>query len=237
MAGPGGLDNIGAIRRPLSWYTARIISERDRNLLKPVSFLINCAQRFANPSMEGIPAMIIDPQSVYRIEKPHPQLLKQYILSSLLLGPLFWVALIPLYFRYHSMRYRFDEKGISMSWGILFHKEVNITYARIQDIHLTSHLLERWLGLARIQIQTASGSAKAEMVIEGLREYGLVRDFLYFRMRGLHQEPAAGGHRLAAGPPVVDGELAGVLREAAGELRAVRELLQARLPEIDRHGK
>ena len=44
-------------------------------------------------------------------------------------------------------------------------------YARIQDIHLVSNVVERWLGLARIKIQTASGSAKAEMTIEGVPQF------------------------------------------------------------------
>ena len=58
-----------------------------------------------------------------------------------------------------------------MRWGILFRREITLTYARIQDIHLTSNLVERWLRLARIQIQTASASASAEMTLEGLHEF------------------------------------------------------------------
>jgi putative membrane protein len=58
------------------------------------------------------------------------------------------------------MRYRFDTDGIHMRWGIVFRREVLLNYSRIQDIHLRSNLIERWLGLARIEIQTASGSAK-----------------------------------------------------------------------------
>ena len=71
-----------------------------------------------------------------------------------------------------------------MGWGILFRREINLTYSRIQDIHLVSNIVERWLGLARIQIQTASGSAKAEMTLAGLLQFERVRDFLYSRMRG-----------------------------------------------------
>ena len=37
-----------------------------------------------------------------------------------------------------------------MSWGILFRREVIIQFARIQDIHLRSNVVERWLGLGRI---------------------------------------------------------------------------------------
>src|SRR5688572_1097325 len=116
--------------------------------------------------------------------------MKYYTLLSVLLGPLFFLALIPYYFRYHTMRYDFDDEGISMRWGILFRREITLTYARIQDIHLTSNFVERWLGLARIQIQTASASAAAEMTLEGLHEFALVRGFLYTKMRGV-RGPAA----------------------------------------------
>lgn len=72
-----------------------------------------------------------------------------------------------------------------MRWGVLFRREIHLTSARIQDIHLSSNVVERWLGLARIEIQTASGSAKAEMTIHGVRESEELRDFLYSRMRGV----------------------------------------------------
>jgi len=157
---------------------------------------------------------------VFAIHRPSPALFKYYVLSSFLAGPLFFVPLTYLYFRYHTMRYDFDDEGISMRWGILFRREITLTYARIQDIHLTSNLLERWLGLARIQIQTASASAAAEMTIEGLHEFEAVRDFLYSRMRGVRsQAPAAAGSQ---------DELTTALREVVSALREVRETLEKR---------
>ncbi len=65
-----------------------------------------------------------------------------------------------------------------------FKREVNLTYRRLQDIHLTHNLLQRWMGLATISLQTASGNAGAEMSIEGVLEAEQLRDFLYARMRG-----------------------------------------------------
>ncbi len=80
----------------------------------------------------------MDESAIFAIERPAPKLFTYYLLSSFVLGPLFFILLIPLYFRYHTLRYRFDEEGISMRWGILFRREINLTYARIQDIHLRS---------------------------------------------------------------------------------------------------
>ena len=164
-------------------------------------------------------------RQIFAIHRPSPELMKYYILSSFVVGPLFIFPLIYLYFRYHTMRYEFDEEGISMRWGILFRREITLTYARIQDIHLNSNLLERWLRLARIQIQTASASASAEMTLEGLHEFALVRDFLYSKMRGV-RGGAPGSPPAAVTAP--ENDLAAALREVASELRAVREALEKR---------
>jgi putative membrane protein len=182
---------------------------------------------------------------IFAIERPDSNLLNYYVLASFAAGPFFPIALIPLYFRYHTMRYRFSDEGVSMSWGILFRKEINLTFARIQDIHLTSNFVERWLGLARIQIQTASGSAKAEMTIEGIRNYRPLRDFLYARMRGAKglgpvgvqvASEGAGSSAISTGgvtvaPKATDDtalELAETLGLAVEELRAIRRALEAR---------
>ena len=157
-------------------------------------------------------------QRIFAIHRPSPALFKYYVFVSFLAGPLFVVPLLYLYFRYHTMRFAFDDEGISMRWGILFRREITLTYARIQDIHLTSNILERWLRLARIQIQTASASAAAEMTLEGLHEFETVRDFLYTKMRGVRAKPTA-----AAAPK---DDLASALREVAAELRAIREAVE-----------
>ena len=165
------------------------------------------------------------------IERPDPSLMTYYTLACLLTGPLFPIFIIPSYFRYHTMRYRFDADGVSMRWGILFRREINLTYSRIQDIHLTSNFVERWLGLARVQIQTASGSASAEMTIEGVKEYEVVRDFLYSKMRGHHQAaplPGISAVPVADAPVDPMAEVAATLREVASELRALRRELDER---------
>jgi putative membrane protein len=174
---------------------------------------------------------------ILAIERPHPSLFTYYWLSLLLFPPLLPILILPLWFRYHTMRYKFTSEGISMSWGILFRHEIIVNYARIQDIHLRSNLVERWLGLARVLVQTASGSSGAELTLEGLKEFEAVRDFLYSKMRGVKdgtrhpQGTAAAAELPAAG---ADAELAATLREVAQELRATREALAARPTASDR---
>lgn len=167
------------------------------------------------------------PENIAQIERPDRSLMTYYALASLLAGPVFFVPLLVSYFRYHTLRYRFDDEGVSMSWGILFRREIHLTFARIQDIHLSSNLVERWLGLARIQIQTASGSSKAEMTIEGVPNFLEVRDFLYSRMRGA--KPTVAPKLSNAGSATEDfPELAHLLTQTAEELRAIRQLLEQR---------
>jgi putative membrane protein len=120
--------------------------------------------------------------------RPDSVLLRYYTLVSVLSGPFFPFVFLPLYFKYVTLEYRFDEAGISMKWGVLFRKEINLTYRRIQDIHLTKNILQRWLGLATVAIQTASGSAGPEMSIEGILQSDQLRDYLYTKMRGARGE-------------------------------------------------
>lgn len=169
---------------------------------------------FSTPAAPPVPG------SIAAIERPVERLMTYYVIKALLTTIAFPVVLPMLYFRYHTMRYKFDSEGIHMRWGVLFRHEIMLNYSRIQDIHLHSTFIERFLGLARIQIQTAAGSSKAEMTLEGLTDHEAMRDFLYSRMRGARE-----GHP-ASVPEGVESQLAGTLREIAGEMRAIRTLIE-----------
>jgi uncharacterized protein len=162
----------------------------------------------------------------YDIERPAPVLMTYYAIASLVAGPMFFVVLIPLWLKYLTLRYKFDDKGVSMSWGVLFRHETLLTYRRIQDIHLTRNILQRWLGLATVSVQTAAGSANAEMSIEGILQADALRDFLYAQMRG-----AKGLHELAtvAGGAPDERGVAQVAADNADEalalLREIRDSL------------
>lgn len=125
-----------------------------------------------------------------QIQRPHSRLMRYYLFCALLSGPAFPITLLALWMRYATLRYKFDEDGISTSYGVFFRRETNLTFRRIQDIHLTYNLLQRWMGLAKISLQTAAGSAQAEMTIEGVLEAEPLRDYLYARMRGARDEIA-----------------------------------------------
>lgn len=156
---------------------------------------------------------VFDPS---RIERPDRALMKYYIITALLTGPLSIFVILPLFFKYETLRYKFDSEGMSMRWGILMRREIYVTYRRIQDIHLTRNLIQRWLGLATISIQTASGSSSPEMSVEGILEADALRDYLYTKMRGAREH-----HEEAPAAPK---------DEALALLREIRDLLKERQP-------
>ena len=169
-----------------------------------------------------------DPFDPASITRPEPALMTYYAITAAMTLVGFPFVILPLYFKYHTLRYRFDDKGIAMSYGILFRREVYLTYRRIQDIHVTRNFIQRWLGLASVAVQTASGSSGAQMTIEGIREPERLRDFLYRQMRGAHGEHAGAPERDdgAVAPAVASAaggdEALMLLREIRDEIRRLR---------------
>jgi putative membrane protein len=160
------------------------------------------------------------PEAIAQITRPREELLKYYILRAIATMFAFPITMLVLYFRYHTMRYRFDSEGIHMKWGIIMRHEIMLNYSRIQDIQLRSNFIERWLGLARIEIQTASGGSDSDMTLEGIPDHDAMREFLYSRMRGAHHP-----HEQATSST---DSLAGILTEVAQELKAIRVAMEQR---------
>jgi len=153
----------------------------------------------------------------HQITRPHPRLMHYYLLTALLTGPLSPLVILPLWFKYLTLRYEFDDRGVSMKWGILFRREILLTYRRIQDIHLTRNIIQRWLGLATVSLQTASGSSGAEMSIEGVLEADALRDYLYSKMRGARHESDGATDAVGRAGEHAD-EAITLLREIRGSL-------------------
>ncbi len=192
------------------------------------------------------PAASFDPAS---IERPDQALLTYYTWVALLTLLGFPFVFVPLYFKYITLRYKFDDKGVSMAWGVLFKKEIYLNYRRIQDIHVTRNLFHRWLGLAEVSVQTASGTSGAEMSIDGIRNPEALRDFLYSKMRGIEEEieqhhaaepglvlsthdaakpPPPGGAMHDTVPNVDDDEALALLREIRDGLREMKKSTPAK---------
>ena len=164
-------------------------------------------------------------QQFYNISRPSAKLLQYYIIKSILTGPGIFLMLPVLICRYYTLRYKFDSHGISVKWGLLFRKETNLAYSRIQDINLVSGVIQRYFGLGDVQVQTASGSAAAEIVIEGITDFEALRDILYSKMRGVKKDCSS----IAAHTDAehTDESLL-LLKEIREEMRSVRQLLDSK---------
>lgn len=128
---------------------------------------------------------------ILAIKRPSKALLWHYLFMSFAGFCFQPLVFLPLLFKYETLEYAFDQKGVRMKWGFFFRREVFLTYGRIQDIHVTSGLVERWLGLGTVSVQTASGTAGDTLAVVGLPNFLEVRDFLYERMRGVKDGGAA----------------------------------------------
>lgn len=159
-----------------------------------------------------------DPASTTR---PDHALLRYYLIVSLFGLFLFPIIYLSYYIRFRTLWYSFDDDGVRMGWGLLWKREINLTYRRIQDIHVTRNIIERHMGLAKVAVQTASGSSSAEATFEGILDPEGLRDFLYIKMRG------AKGDR-DQGPDMTvdaahDDEALLALRDIAASLRTLVE--------------
>ena len=168
---------------------------------------------------------------ILAITRPDPNLLWLYALTSLLALFLAPIVFVPLYFKYHTLKYRLDAEGVSASWGILFRREVHLTYKRIQDIHVKRNFVERWLGIGTVEVQTAAGSSRSELAFEGMRDFEALREFLYRRMRG-HELAGAGAAGDGAAHPdgrATEGEVLVLLRAIQSDLEATRRAVEAKV--------
>ena len=166
-----------------------------------------------------------DANAIFALTRPDRSLLTLYFIYSLAANVAFPFAFVPLFCRYITLRYRFDKAGVAVSSGLLWRRETYLTYARIQDIHVSRNIFERWLGLGAVEIQTASGSSSAEESIVGVREFNEIRNFLYARMRGHKLKQTGESDPTASTAP---SSLDEILQGIRDELRLIRENLEAR---------
>lgn len=158
-----------------------------------------------------------------KIDTPSQSLLTYYLLISMFGGPLVLLLFPVNWIRFKTLRYELQDTGIRMSVGLLFRKEVIVAYRRIQDIHVSHNIIQRWLGISNVSIQTASGNSMPEIVVEGVQHPDQLRDWLYERMRGAK----SGGNDLSATIDQQTLDQQADSQEATLLLRGIRDNLAA----------
>lgn len=153
--------------------------------------------------------------------RPDEALLNYYLIVSLFGLFAFPIIFLTSYIRYRTLWYSFDDEGVRMGWGLLWKREINLTYRRIQDIHVTRNIIERHMGLAKVAVQTASGNSSAEATFEGILDPEGLRDFLYLKMRGARGDRAPSAST-ALEPSEPDDALF-ALRDIAASMRTLVE--------------
>lgn len=94
---------------------------------------------------------------------------------------LFWIFLLIfisgsiLAIRYFTLHYKFTNEGIEVKVGWIFKRENYLNYNKIQDIHLSQNLFERFLKIGTIKIQNASSGMGADQRIEGIDNFTEIR--------------------------------------------------------------
>lgn len=68
-----------------------------------------------------------------------------------------------LHGRYTSWRYEERAEELFVSRGYLFHRQVVVPYGRMQFIDVTAGPVDRWFGLATVQLHTAAAASDARI--------------------------------------------------------------------------
>jgi membrane protein YdbS with pleckstrin-like domain len=139
-----------------------------------------------------------------------------------------------LYMDYEMRWYMLSDRALRIREGILRVREKTMTFANIQQISVKQGPIQRWLGIADIEVRTAGGGSASEEggddmhrgFFRGVAEAESVRDAIRERVRE-YRDAGLGDPALGTGAaPALEPGHAGVGAAAgAGPLRAAREVL------------
>src|SRR5262245_48515566 len=157
--------------------TARIFVESSKSARSQTAPTAAFALRYNGPHHGA--SQMTDSFDPGKIERPHPSLLKYFAIISILTGPGFFAQFPLLFFKYETLKYRFEDDGMSMRWVLLFSNEINLASRRIQDTRSSRIIIQQWFGLPIRPVQTAEGSAIPHRSMEAIPEVQKLLVHLY----------------------------------------------------------
>jgi uncharacterized membrane protein YdbT with pleckstrin-like domain len=113
--------------------------------------------------------------SILGIQRQNVFLTSLFVITVVIILIYIWIELI-----YRNFTYEFGENDIIVREGVITRKTTVIPYITIQDISSERNLLERMLGLATLEIETAGSSREAsEAFLPGVsNKDALIREIM-----------------------------------------------------------
>lgn len=106
-------------------------------------------------------------------------ILLPFMIGFVFFDPIFAIAISVVYFMlcfitamitYNNFFFTIDSSGFEKDYGVFFKRHVGIPYEQIQNVNITRTILDRVLGIARLDIETAgSSNPRKKEVVGGIR--------------------------------------------------------------------
>lgn len=112
-------------------------------------------KRFLQQGIYGIIPVILEPGLLW-------------VLVVVVVGAVFVTGFLALLSFYH-FEYYLTQSELVIEKGLFNREKVNVPYERIQTVHLHQNIIQKWLGVKGLKVETA-GSQLQETEIRGLEE-------------------------------------------------------------------
>jgi membrane protein YdbS with pleckstrin-like domain len=124
---------------------------------------------------------------------------------------------------YRSLGYEVGDEQVIVRQGVLTRAVKHVPYRTVTNITVKRGLLDRWLGIGTLEIQTAgiSGTQQAEQSLAGLTDAGQVYDMVVARLRRFR-----GGMAPTQAETEAQGGTDETLSALLAEVRAIRAALE-----------
>lgn len=92
------------------------------------------------------------------------------LFAAIMLGIYFMMCFLSATITHNNFFFTIDSSGFEKDYGVFFKRHVGIPYEQIQNVNITRTILDRMIGVARLDIETAgSASPRKKEIVGGIR--------------------------------------------------------------------
>jgi len=91
------------------------------------------------------------------------QYLRTLFMALSLLAVYLFFSLVYQVFHWGFYTYRLEESYLHIKAGVIFKKERSVKRERVQTVNIRTGIIQRWLGLATLEVETAGGGNESEL--------------------------------------------------------------------------